>query len=316
MNERYTIEPLRAAEAACCGPMTFPAYRHLLSLQPGPRLPNEPEQRHVQPLGALARCGQELVGLGLAELPVRTAEGSPELLSLFVTPRHRGQGVATALVAAIEDDLLARGAALVEATYTTGKPSIPAVERILAKRGWDAPSLRTLSVRFTLQEAVSTPWYGRLHPPKGAEIFPWAELTAAERAELQESNRRSPWIPNSLQPWRHDALGFDAVSSLGLRYKGQVVGWMINHRMDESTVRFTCSFMRQDLSRRARILPLYSEAIRRLYEAGCQRGTFVTPTVYPGMIDFIRQHIAPYVTFVGETRGTRKNLVPDRVAGR
>jgi hypothetical protein len=192
----------------------------------------------------------------------------------------------------------------------TGKPSIEAIERAFARRGWEAPELRTLSVKFTFEEAVRTPWYGRLRPPKGAEIFSWVDLTAAERAALVESNRRSPWIPNSLQPWRHDVVGFDPISSLGLRYRGDVVGWMINHRMDEQTVRFTCSFMRKDLSGRARILPLYSEAIRRLHAAGVEGGTFVTPTVYPGMIEFIRTHIKPYVSFVGETRGTRKLLAP------
>ena len=49
------------------------------------------------------------------------------------------------------------------------------------------------------------------------------------------------------------------MSSLGLRYRGEVVGWVINHRMDERTVRFTCSFMRRDLARRAAILALYPD---------------------------------------------------------
>jgi GNAT superfamily N-acetyltransferase len=303
-----TIDDLRPSDAAACGSMTFPAYRHLLALDPEPRLPAEPEQRVVQPLGAVARESDIIVGLGLAEAPTRPGDGPPELLSLFVALPHRGRGLATGLVEAIEDGLRGRGFPSVEATYTTGKPSIAAVERVFAKRGWDPPQLRTISVRFTLKEAVSTPWYGRVGLPKGAELFSWSELTPEERTEIRESNRRAPWIPNSLQPWRHDALGFDPVSSVGLRYRGEVVGWMINHRMDARTVRFTCSFLRTDLSRRARILPLYSEAIRRLAEDGCEFGTFVTPTVYPGMVEFIHQHIEPYVTFTGETRGTKKRL--------
>jgi hypothetical protein len=83
---------------------------------------------------------------------------------------------------------------------------------------------------------------------------------------------------------------------------------VINHQIDPRTVRFTCSFMHPDLSRRARIVPLYSEAIRRLSEAGCECCTLITPTVYPGMVEFIQRYCAPYVGFVGETRGTRKRL--------
>jgi GNAT superfamily N-acetyltransferase len=304
----HTIDALRPGDAAACGSMTFPAYRHLLALEPALRLPAEPEQRVIQPLGAVARDGDSVIALALAEAPTRSADGPPELLSLFVVPPHRGRGLSTRLVEAVEDALRQQGFPRVEATYTTGKPSIAAVERIFEKRGWDPPQLRTLSVRFTLKEAVSTPWYGRVRLPKGAELVSWSDVTPAERHQIEESNRRSPWIPNSLQPWRHDVLGFDPVSSVGLRYQGEVVGWMINHRMDARTVRFTCSFLRADLSRRARILPLYSEAIRRLAEDGCEFGTFVTPTVYPGMVEFIRQHIQPYVSFTGETRGTKKSL--------
>ncbi|MFH1558116.1 MAG: sigma 54-interacting transcriptional regulator [Pseudomonadota bacterium] len=39
-------------------------------------------------------------------------------------------------------------------------------------------------------------------------------------------------------------------------------------------------------------------------------GTFVTPVVYEGMIAFIRTRCARWVSFVGETRGTEKRLVP------
>jgi GNAT superfamily N-acetyltransferase len=306
--DAWTLDALRPDDAPVCEAMTFPAYRHLLALQPALRLPSEPEQRFVRPVGVVARQGDRIPGLVLAEAPVRAGDGPPELLSLFVAASSRGRGIGTSLVEAVEKRLREDGFAIVRATYTTGKPSIAAVERVFAKRGWDAPELRTFSVRFTIQEAQATPWYGRVRLPKGAELFSWVDLTPDERRRIQESNQRAPWIPNSLQPWRHDVVGFDPVSSVGLRYQGDVVGWMINHRMDPKTVRFTCSFMRADLSRRARILPLYSEAIRRLAEDGCERGTFVTPTVYPGMVEFIQEHIKPYVSFTGETRGTRKSL--------
>jgi GNAT superfamily N-acetyltransferase len=307
----YHIDALQSDEAALGASMTFPAYRHLLAQQPTTRLPSEPEQRLIHPLALAARTADTAVALALAELPAPGENGAPELLSVFVAPEHRGRGIATALVAAMEAALGARGAASVEAVYTTGKASIAAVERIFEKRGWESPTLRTITVRFTMAEALSTPWYGRMGLlPAGAEIFSWVDLTAAERQQLRESNERAPWIANSLQPWRHDQLGFDPVSSVGLRYRGEVVGWVINHQIDARTVRFTCSFMRKDLSRRARIVPLYSEAIRRLSTTGCQVCTLVTPTVYPGMLEFIRRHCAPYASFTGETRGTRKALAP------
>lgn len=187
----YLIDDLRADDSPVCGTMTFPAYRHLLSLEPASRLPGEAEQRLVTAVGQVARLGDEPVGLALAEVPVRAADGPPELLSLLVNAAHRRKGIATALVQAVEDAVRARGFATIEAVYMSGKPSIDAVERIFGARGWEPPELRTISVKFTMQEALSTPWYGRMGLlPPGAEIFPWKELTAAERQELVDSNSR------------------------------------------------------------------------------------------------------------------------------
>ena len=304
----FQISALQTEDLPSAASMTFPAYRHLLSLQPAFRLPAEPEQRLVQPVALVARVSDQIVALALAEVPVRAEDGAPELLSVFVASGARGQGVGTRMVAAMEAEILeTQGAGSLEAVYTTGKPSIAAIERIFEKRGWQAPELRTITVRFTMAEALATPWYGRMGLlPKDAEIFSWVDLTPAERQALKDSNARKPWIANSLQPWRHDQIGFDPISSVGLRSRGEVVGWVINHQMDAKTVRFTCSFMRKDLSRRARIVPLYSEALRRLSETGCEVCTLVTPTVYPGMLEFIRRHCSPYASFTGETRGTRK----------
>jgi len=305
----FAIDALQPGDVLACETMSFPAYRHLLALQPVLRLPAEAEQRLIQPVALVARASAQPVALALAEVPVHATAGAPELLSVFVTPPYRGQGLATALVEALEETLRARGVASVEAVYTTGKSSIAAMERIFEKRGWEAPVLRTLTVRFTIAEALATPWYGRSGLPAGAEIFSWTDLTPDEYQRLRDSNARAPWIPNSLQPWRHDQIGFDPVSSVGLRYRGEVVGWVINHQVAPGTVRFTCSFMHPSLSRRARILPLYSDAVRRLSEAGCAFCTFVTPTVYPPMIEFIRRHCVPYASFTGETRGTSKSLL-------
>jgi GNAT superfamily N-acetyltransferase len=303
----FSLTPLTPELAEACGAMTFPAYRHLLSLQPTPRHPTEGDVQVIQPVGVVARRGETPLGLALAEVPL-AGEAAPELLSLFVQPEARGQGEGTALIEALEDALRARGCRCLQAVYMTGQPSQPAVERILSKRGWEAPSTRTLSVRFTPEEAARTPWYRRMKLPDDYLIFPWSELTADEREELQRSNERSPWIAAGLEPWRHDRLGFDPVSSVGLRVRGQVVGWVVNHRVASDVVRFTCSFMRKDLSRHARILPLYTASIERLRGSGCRFCTFVVPVKYQGMVDFVRHRCARWVGFVGETRGSGKAL--------
>ncbi len=290
--------------------MTFPAYRHLLALDPAPRHPGQGDRRLVQPLAIAAFGADAPVGLVLAEMGLG-AGCVPEMLSLYVAAEWRNHGIGTTLVSALEQALVDEGCRRVTAVYTTGKPGIAALERVLEKRRWSPPSTRTVVVRFTPEEAARTDWFGRFAlPASDFEIVPWSTLTAEARAAIRRSHEERPWIARGLEPWRHDSYGFDPVSSLGLRYRGEVVGWVINHRLEPDVVRFTCSFVRGDLSRRGRILPLYTESIRRLAKTGCRWCTFVTPVEYKEMIEFIHRRCARYVSFVGETRGSTKVLEP------
>jgi GNAT superfamily N-acetyltransferase/predicted GNAT family acetyltransferase len=302
-----TILPLGHELAAACAPLTFPAYRHLLALEPGPRHLGVPDQPRIEPLGVVALQGNQIVGLALAERPLEGL-GDPELLSVYTLPQFRKAGVGTALVGGIEDTLRGLAAARVQAVYMNRRADTAALERVFVKRGWNGPVLRTVTVRFTPQEAATTAWYGKMRLSADYEIFPWLELRAAERAELRASHAREPWIATGLEPWRHESYAFDPASSVGMRYRGQVVGWVINHPIDAQTLRFTCSFMRADLARRGRILPLYSASIERARAAGFRVCTFVTPVEYGSMIDFVKRHCERWVGFVGETRGVAKPL--------
>ena len=191
----------------------------------------------------------------------------------------------------------------------TGRPSIAAVERILQKRSWVPPTTRTLTVKFAPEEAARAPWFQRVTlRQEQFEIFPWSEIQPGERDEIRQSHERSPWIAKGLEPWRHDHHGFDPISSLGLRYRSAVVGWVINHRIAPDCVRFTCSFMRADLSRRGCMLPLYRESILRLKNAGIRECTLVTPLDHAEMAEFLSRRCASAVHFFGETRGSAKLL--------
>jgi GNAT superfamily N-acetyltransferase len=314
----FEIVTLDRAMAAECQRMTFPVYRHLLRLEPAPRHPEQGDDRLVEPVAFVARAAGTDVGLVLAELPLAAPgsaaeiEAGPEVLSLFVAADHRSQGHGTALLARLEAHVRERGFPDLKAVYMGGRPGNGALERVLAKRAFSVPSVRTVTLRFTPRGARNTPWYGRVRLSDEYQIFPWSELLAEERAEIRRSQAEKPWIPPGLEPWMHDRHSFDPVSSLGLRHAGRVVGWLINHRISPGSVRFTCSFMRKDLGRRGRILPLYTAALQRLEEAGCEECLFITPVEFPSMVKFVKERCAPWEGVLAETYGVTKQLAEPR----
>jgi GNAT superfamily N-acetyltransferase len=302
MSEHIVVASATAPLDEAWAEMTFPAYRPLLSV-----LGSVNPQTGGRPVAQYATVAGRPVGLVLAETAPGDAAGA-EIYSLFVAAGYRGQGIGTRLVAGLEEELRAYGVSRVEAVYMTGKPAIAAVERIFEKCGFMPPEQRKIVVRFTPEEAETTEWYRKARMPEGCEVFPWAELTAAELDTLKRTHAETPWIDPDLEPWRMSDR-FDPVSSVGMRKDGQVVGWVINHPIGPNLLCFTTSFMRRDLARRGAIFPLYVASIERLKGSGviC---TFVTSSVYKSMVRFVLRRCAPYISFCGETRGVVKTLGP------
>ena len=279
--------------------MVFPSYRPLLEHVAGA------DGQGNRFFARTATADGRPIGLALAG--IARGGDAAELLSVYVLPEARTVGVATELLRGLETDLKAAGAKTIGGTYMTSNPTIPSLERVLGKLGFSAPERRTVAVRFTPEEARKTPWYSRAKVPDGGVVFPWTELTAAERAAMQRSQAERHWIHPDLEPWRFDE-GFDPISSVGLRMPdGQVVGWVINHRIAPAAVRFTVSFIRDDLARRGGIFCLYVASIERLEGTGIY-GTFVTAQQFPAMQRFVLKRCAPYISFCGETRGVSKTL--------
>jgi len=306
-----TCCPLDAARAERYASWTFPAYRHLLRLEPAQRNPAHGDLRTVRPIAFVGEEGGEVVGLVLGCLPAEADGGRrpAELLSISVRPDRRHRGIAGDLLERLEEEARTAGARQIETVYMTGDRSIDHVEALLASRGWSPPQARMAVIRFTVEGAASTPWFGRYRWRRQMECFPWVEITGEEIERLRASHRATGWIAEDLVPWQFDPQEVEPGSSLGIRLDGELVGWVINHLLPGRTVRFTCSFIRPDLKRRGRIVPAYTESIRRVGEAGYSRCMFTVPAHHPEMVAFVNRW-GRWAAFVGETRGSTKVLHP------
>jgi GNAT superfamily N-acetyltransferase len=301
-----TYRRLRRGDGAAFEMMTFPAYRHMAALEPTTRMPREHDDEPFEPLAVGAIAEGRPVGLALGGVAPETDE--VELLSLFVANERRLTGIGRGLVRAFESHARELGRPRLTAVYMTGRPGAEVFEKIALSLGWSEPETRMVSVRFTVDSLTAAPWIHKYRFGPDWEVFPWSELSQEEYERIRLSNEAEPWIKPDLVPWKFDRYGFEPKTSLGARYKGDVVGWVINHQIEDDTIRYTCSFMRQPWGRMGKILPLYVESFRRFTESGCRNATFTTPLHHKGMVAFAKRWFAPWSTYFGESRGIEKSL--------
>jgi GNAT superfamily N-acetyltransferase len=251
----------------------------------------------------------EAAGLALAlRLPQK---GFTRLASLFVRGASRRRGIATRLLAALEEELRREGVERLEASYQTGRATSEAPPRILARLGWPEAQPDRLVCRCD-RRMLESPWLARDYPlPRDSGIVPWTEVQAAEIEALRESQRSDPWIPDSLRPWEYRDIAFNSVA---MRHKGALAGWVLTQRFDSSTLVYSNSYMHPTLQRTARILALYVRAIRaQAADPTLPNAVWVVPFVHPTMVRFVRGTLAPYMNRVEELHVSIKPLAATTV---
>jgi len=300
---------LTKREALACRGLTFPSYHHLLTLDSLPRHLNT-QEANIKPLAIGAISEGEIVGLVLAEFSEAPKQKTPELLSIYVNPETRLKGVATNLLKALEEEVQYAGYEQISVVYMSGRKGTDALERLLKRCHWKEPETRMVSVKFTPESLKEAPWLNKYKLNSYYEILPWADISIEEKGEIWDSQKNKPWIPEDLVPWKHDQEEFEPITSMGIRYKGEVVGWVINHLIEPQILRYTCSFIRKDLSRLGRILPAYSESFNRISLLGAEQMQccYTTPLEHKEMALFAKRWFGPWSTYLGETKGTIKDL--------
>lgn len=237
--------------------------------------------------------------------------GVAELLSLYVADVYRNQGWGTRLLAAAEEALRARGARELQVVYLSGG-SAPALEAVLRKRGWEPPAIRMILCKSDAAHILQAPWIRSARLGSGLEMFPWRELAPEMRDWIKAREGTPGWHPPTLSPFK-DEQYYDPETSLGLRSRGELAGWVITHRVIPGSLRYTNVFVRQDVRWRAPHLPMVAEAIRRQiassYYADTPYGMFNQPVDDPAVHRFFVRRLQPYVISVKESKGSWKRLV-------
>lgn len=295
---------LTAEETPAFEGMTFPAHKHLLSLQPSPRLLKEKTDYKVQPL-AFGAFDEEGKPAALALLVAPPEEGlMVEILSIFVVPAHRRQGVGTALLQALETPVRAQAPGM-RTVYSSAKSYAPIVERMLASCSWREPEVRMHFFKIRLEDLGKLT--RRLNKPRrGYEISLWSEVPKEDRQKMLEQ----PWAQMQISP-KVSGQDYDRDVSLALRYHGELVGWVIAERVSEDTGRVASTYVRPDLSRSGALIPVLARCAEMGWAIGYRKATFTAVPSHAKLMHFAYRRLAPHCYSVVESRGAERHFSDD-----
>ncbi|WP_424099474.1 GNAT family N-acetyltransferase [Moorena producens] len=280
-------------------PLTFPLFRT--------------KMRTLIPEGSMVAIGASYlnkpVGLVLAE--ILPDYYCAKILSIFVLPSHRRQGVGTALLNYLERELVIRGCTeaqlLCELDNLKVQSKIFPLKALLRKCNWEFSNTE-LVYHSDLATIFQAPLMRKkISIPSDMQIFSWEEITSKERLTIEQTQREKFWIKEKLYPFKHEE-NFEPLNSLGLRYKGEVVGWMLTERVALDTILYNCMFVRKDLQKMGRGIMLLVEAIKRQNKANIPNGIWEVNHKNTLMIRFMDRYMLPYLTSRGEIRFFEKSF--------
>jgi GNAT superfamily N-acetyltransferase len=222
------------------------------------------------------------------------------ILSFFVDSAHRGQGIGKKLLAKTEQVLKRYGCQQLHLGYSSNTTT-PALQHILAKNNWMPSHPYTLICSTLIEDLKKADWLNRYSLPESVTLFLWSELTPEEKERIKQQREDVLKYPPELDPF-YDEQILEPITSVGIRYQGEVVGWMITHRIAPDTIRYSALFARKDLPKVRCVLPLMAAAIKRHTEhPEIPNVKYIVMSYNAPMLQFVERHMVPFKTSTNQT---------------
>jgi len=192
--------------------------------------------------GIIATKEKQPVGLVLGSFD--QAGTSVRIHSMVVHPEHRGKGVATEMLGALELAVAKKGAKKIDGHFRSHWKSVSAIERLLHSRDWTNPQEALVLVRGEAHRVLSLFMDDRLSLDPGYSFITHSELTPQHREQIQ-AVRRYEKLDQYLDPFIQEETILSA-ASIFLLHGNLVVGWVIAHLIATDLSEYTALFIHSD----------------------------------------------------------------------
>lgn len=247
-------------------------------------------------LGLSAMASGVMVGFAIAE---RQADGGAQLLSLKVDRVWRRRGIGTGLLQRLMLFLAKENITPLSLRYKARAEISACFEPILARLGWSPPRTDFVLLEGRSDQLAAIDWADRFPIDAPYRLLPWAQLSGEQRAQVAALD-----APSELQP-PADPQGLEPSLCLALLHHNSLVGWLLVHRTNASSVRYSSLFVAPGHRGRARGLALLAEAFRRQHAAAILTARAAIDRRNSAMLRLLKRHLEPHLSSIGRSRWTQ-----------
>lgn len=221
-----------------------------------------------------------------------------DIHTLFVKTEHRNKGIGKRLLAHIQEELRKEKASTLFLTYSLGEETTVACEKVLLANGWKDSRPFMVQCVFT-RDKFPREWIQQAPPlPDDFQEFLWKDLTIEERSQINIMKAQNAFPP-IVSPFI-DSDHIELTNSLGLKHGEKIVGWMVTHRINAETIKYTSFFMLRDYRHTGLAIKLLADAIELQFQGHVDKGILELPLLQASdsWVKFTQQQLVPLASSV------------------
>jgi hypothetical protein len=221
-------------------------------------------------------------------------------LSLNLTP---------ALIAALQKELLLRKCRTLMFVYSKEMAEKLDLSKVLKELSWEGDNLFEIKASYACQDFHPSWFEQEKAIPPGWEIFFWKDLTTKEKEKLLLRQQHFSF-PRAISPFGKKEALIEPLNSLGLRYHGEVVGWMITHRIKPDTLLYSSLYVDQEHRASGMGIQLVRTAVKQQQSSSIPFSLFEINVrqIDSSWLHFVKRRLLPYALRVDYTRQAWKHF--------
>jgi hypothetical protein len=198
--------------------------------------------------------------IGIALASDYTKIQTSQIHAIAMDQEHANENLASKLLETISNRLINDGVTSAFAILSES-PITPMLEKVYLENQWQGPRPFMIECRFKRNDFDPDWWNQKIELPEGFEEFLFINLTSQEKKNLLHQIEQMN-IPFFLNPLEREKNLIEYKNSLGLRYKGKVIGWMVTHRISPDIIRYSALYLDSHFSHTGYWLRLLIDALQ------------------------------------------------------